>query len=79
MEALFSQLDDLIPTLQKDYDVPGVGIAIVKDDQVVYARGFGVLSQGRPEPVNADSLFGIGSCTKAFTATAVGMLVQRAN
>ncbi len=69
MEALFSLLNDLIPTLQKDYNVPGVGISIVKDDQVVYTRGFGELAKGRPEPVNADSLFGMGSCTKAFTAS----------
>jgi CubicO group peptidase (beta-lactamase class C family) len=76
MDALFSQLDSLIPALQEEYNVPGVGIAIVKDDQIVYARGFGSLAQGQPEPVDADSLFGIGSCTKAFTATAVGMLVE---
>lgn len=76
MDALFSLLDDLIPALQEDYRVPGVGITLVKDDQTVYARGFGVLEQGRPEPVDADSLFGIGSCTKAFTAAAVGLLVQ---
>lgn len=76
MIAPFSFLDDLIPTLQEDYNVPGVGILIVKDDQIIYARGFGVLAQGRPEPVDEDSLFGIGSCTKAFTATAVGILVQ---
>lgn len=76
MEALFTLLDDLIPSLQEDYHVPGVGISIIKDDQVIYTRGFGVLAQGRPEPANENSLFGIGSCTKAFTATAVGMLVQ---
>ena len=76
MDALFSQLDELIPTLLADYGVPGIGIALVKDDQVVYARGFGVREAGRPEPVDEHSIFGIGSCTKAFTATAVGMLVQ---
>ncbi len=76
MESLFPRLEALIPALMQDYGVPGVGISIVKGDEVVYAGGFGLLAQGKPEPVNADSLFGIGSCTKAFTATIVGMLVQ---
>ena len=76
MEALFSELDALVPALLADYGVPGVGIAIVKDDQVAYARGFGVRELGRPEWVDENTLFGIGSCTKAFTATAIGLLVQ---
>lgn len=76
MESLFPRLEALIPALMQDYGVPGVGISIVKGDEVVYAGGFGLLAQSKPEPVNADSLFGIGSCTKAFTATVVGMLVQ---
>ena len=54
----------------------GLAIAIVKDDSVVYARGFGVRKLGSPAPVTPKTLFAIGSTTKAMTATAVGMLVD---
>lgn len=60
----------------RDWSVPGVAIAIVKDDAVVHARGYGVLQHGRTERVDADTLFAIGSCTKAFTATALAILVE---
>ena len=54
----------------------GLAIAIVKDDSVVYAKGFGVRKLGNPAPVTPKTLFAIGSTTKAMTATAVGMLVD---
>lgn len=76
MDALLSKIDELVPALLADYGVPGAGIAVVKDDQAIYARGFGVREQDCPGLVDADTVFAIGSCTKAFTAAAVGMLVQ---
>lgn len=54
----------------------GLAIAIVKDDSIVYAKGFGVRKLGDPAPVTPRTLFAIGSTTKAMTATAVGMLVD---
>src|SRR5690348_16900153 len=59
-----------------DWKVPGLAIAVVKDDKVVWARGFGLRRLGSPQAVDADTLFGIGSNTKAFTAAALGTLVQ---
>jgi len=58
------------------WKVPGVAVAVVKDQQVVFAEGFGVRSLDAGEKVDADTLFAIGSNTKAFTATALGLLVQ---
>jgi len=58
------------------FEVPGVSVAIVKDGQVVLAKGYGVRKLGDPAPVNSETLFGIASNTKAFTATALGMLVE---
>src|SRR4029078_12554099 len=49
---------------------------IVKDDRVVVAKGYGVRKLGDPAPVDGRSLFGIASNTKAFTATALGLLVE---
>jgi CubicO group peptidase (beta-lactamase class C family) len=58
------------------FDVPGVALAIVKDDTVVLTKGYGVRTLGETAPVDARTLFGIASNTKAFTATALGLLVE---
>lgn len=56
--------------------VPGMAVAVVKDDRVVFARGFGERDLETGEAVTAETLFAIGSSTKAFTATAAGMVVD---
>lgn len=56
--------------------VPGAAVAIVRNDSVIYAKGYGVLALGGQTPVNDRTLFEIGSSTKAFTATAVAMMVS---
>lgn len=58
-------------------NVPGVAIAIVKDGQILYAGGFGQRDVASGAAVTADTLFMIGSTTKAFAATAVGLLAER--
>jgi len=60
----------------KTFEVPGLAVAVVKDGQVVLAKGYGVRRLGEPAPVDARTLFGIASNTKAFTATALGLLVE---
>jgi CubicO group peptidase (beta-lactamase class C family) len=51
----------------KTFDVPGVGVAVVKDGEVVFAKGYGVRKLGENASVDSHTLFGIGSNTKAFT------------
>src|SRR5688500_6510763 len=68
--------DAYVEGAMRDWQVPGMAIAILKDDSVVYARGFGVRELGRPEPVDVHTSFAIASTTKAFTATAIAMLVD---
>ena len=68
--------DAYVEEAMRDWQVPGMAIAIVKDDSVVYARGFGVRELGRPDPVDEHTSFAIASTTKAFTATAIAMLVD---
>jgi len=68
--------DAYVAAVMKQFEVPGMGIAIVKDGQVVLARGYGVKRLGSPDPVDANTRFGIASNTKAFTALAIGMLVE---
>ena len=69
-------LDQWVARTMKTFDVPGIAVAIVKDDAVVVAKGYGVRKLGEPAPVDAKTLFGIASNTKAFTATALGLLVE---
>ena len=68
--------DAFVTSAMTTWEVPGVAIAIVKGDSVVYAKGFGTRTIGRNEPVDASTLFAIGSSSKAFTATLVAMLVD---
>jgi CubicO group peptidase (beta-lactamase class C family) len=56
--------------------VPGMAIAVVENDRVVFLEGFGTLGLGRSERVTPDTRFGIASCSKAFTAFGVGLMVD---
>jgi len=69
-------LDPWVARVMQAFDVPGIGLAIVKDDTVVTAKGYGVRKLGESAPVDARTLFGIASNTKVFTAAALGMLVD---
>ncbi len=55
---------------------PGAAVAVVKDGRVIVAKGYGIKRLGAPDKVTPDTRFGIASNTKAFTATAIGMLVE---
>lgn len=68
--------DARIDEIMKASEIPGVAVAIVEDGQVTLARGYGVKKLGSPEPVDADTLFQIGSTSKAFTTAALAILVD---
>jgi CubicO group peptidase (beta-lactamase class C family) len=69
-------LDAHVERTMRAFDVPGMAVAVVKDGKVVVAKGYGVRKAGDPARVDADTLFGIGSNTKAFTTAALAMLVD---
>ena len=69
-------LDRWVARAMQTFEVPGIGLTIVKDDGVALAKGYGVRKLGDPARVDARTLFGIASNTKAFTATALGLLVE---
>jgi CubicO group peptidase (beta-lactamase class C family) len=75
-QPLPRDLDRYVADVLRAFEVPGVGLAIVKDGQVVLARGYGVRKLGDATPVDGRTLFGIASNTKAFTATSLGLLVE---
>ncbi|MFT2007064.1 serine hydrolase [Pontibacter sp. 13R65] len=69
-------LDTYYQQALKDWDVPGMAIAIVKNDSVIFAKGYGVLNAKTSGQVDANTVFGIASNTKAYTAAALGILVD---
>ena len=75
-EATLNGFDEYVNKALKDWELPGVAIAIVKNDKIVFARGYGVRKLGDPTPVDEKTLFAIGSSSKAFTAAAIAMLVD---
>src|SRR4029077_20027941 len=58
------------------WHLPGLAIAVVQNDRVIFIKGYGVKETGKTEPITADTLFELGSTTKAFTATAMAMLAD---
>lgn len=69
-------LDEFIAETMKTWKVPGLAIAVVQDGEVILAKGYGYRDVEKQLPVTPQTLFAIGSITKSFTVTAVGMLVD---
>lgn len=70
------ELDAYIEKAMDEWEVPGLAIAIVENDTVVFAKGYGVREIGDPTPVDEHTVFAIASATKAFTSASVAMLVD---
>ena len=69
-------LDAYVGRAITDWRVPGLAIVVVKDDSVVFIKGYGVRELGKPDPVTVHTRFGNMSTTKAFTAMLVAMLAD---
>ena len=70
------ELDAFVAKGVKDWGIPGLSVSIVKNDSVIFARGYGVRTLAGAGAVDDQTLFGIMSTTKAFTAMAIAMLVD---
>ncbi|MCA9884843.1 MAG: beta-lactamase family protein [Anaerolineae bacterium] len=73
---LLAELESFIEQAMQEWEVPGVAVAIVNGDEVLYSSGFGTRTLGEESPVSADTLMMIGSTTKSMTTTVMGMLVD---
>jgi CubicO group peptidase (beta-lactamase class C family) len=71
-----TELDTSIERAMSDWGVPGLAVAIVQNNAVVFAKGYGVRTRGDSAPVDERTVFAIASCTKAFTAATIAMLVD---
>ena len=76
MKTSLEGFDAVVDKAIADFKVPGLAIAVVKDGEVIYARGFGKRDVDKNLPVTPKTLFAIGSCTKAFTTFVMGTLVD---
>lgn len=72
----FAGLDTAFARVLKDWHAAGFAVAVVEKNKVVYAKGFGYRDYENKIPVTPNTLFAIGSCTKAFTASMLGILRQ---
>jgi len=72
----FDAFDSFVDGALKTWNVPGLAVAIIKDGEVVLAKGYGLRDVKRNLPVTPDTLFAIGSATKAFTVMSLGVLVD---
>lgn len=70
------KLDELIQNTLKTFDVPGISVGIVKDGKTVYSKGFGVSSLNSRQKMDENTLVGIASNSKGFTATALAILAD---
>ncbi|MGH6911496.1 MAG: serine hydrolase, partial [Phenylobacterium sp.] len=71
-----ARIDDTVARAMAAFQAPGVAVGIVKDGKVVMAKGYGVRQAGKPDRVDAGTVFQIGSNTKAFTTAALSILVD---
>ncbi|SDS54332.1 CubicO group peptidase, beta-lactamase class C family [Polaribacter sp. KT25b] len=70
------KLDNLIEQTLKTFDVPGISVGILKDNKIVYAKGFGVRSLTNKKDMNENTLVGVASNSKGFTCFALAMMID---
>ncbi|PKL82864.1 MAG: serine hydrolase [Ignavibacteriae bacterium HGW-Ignavibacteriae-3] len=70
------KIDAFIANAMGDWKMPGFSVAIVKNDSVIFAKGYGVKDINKKEPVDENTLFVIASCSKAFTTASLAILVD---
>src|SRR5688500_1199351 len=76
LEERLTEIDAYAQKVMADWKQPGMAIAVVKDDKVVFAKGYGTRELGKNAPVDADTVFAIASNSKAFTVAALAILVD---
>ena len=75
-DSVSREFDAYVAKAVRDWQAPGLSIAVVKDGKILFAKGYGVRELGKPEPFDTSTVSAIASTTKAMTAVAMGMLVD---
>lgn len=76
-EEMLAGWDNYIETKRVRYGIPGAAVVMVRGNEVIFAKGFGVREVGQPDPVTPDTIFPIGSTTKSLNATLAARLVDQ--
>ncbi|CAN5348162.1 serine hydrolase [soil metagenome] len=76
LEQKIKEFDQYVEAGRKQWDVPGLALAVVKDGKVIFKKGYGVRDNTQPDAVNTETLFSCASTTKAMTAVCMGILVD---
>ncbi len=76
-ECAPKNISEILGPLRKEYQLPALAAAVVKDNQLVAVGAVGYRKSGCPKRVSVDDKFHIGSCTKAMTATLAAILVEQ--
>jgi len=71
------QIDSLVEKTLVTFNVPGIAVSVIKDGKIIHSKGYGVRSIKSNKKVDENTLFGVASNTKAFTAAALGVLVDQ--
>jgi CubicO group peptidase (beta-lactamase class C family) len=70
------KIERLTERVMREFNIPGIAVAVIKDDRVVHMKGYGVRSIATGQKTDEHTLFAIASNTKAFTSAALGILVD---
>ena len=72
----YEELDKTIAHGVELFNMPGMAVGIIKNGEVVFSKAYGYSNSETKEPANTETLFGIASCSKAFTAACIAILVD---
>lgn len=72
----FEEFNDFLLEKMKEWDIPGIAVGIIKDDEIIYASGLGLRDVNNNLEATPNTLFAIGSASKSFTTLAIGILVD---
>ncbi len=75
-KSTINGIDEFIVSVMDEWEVPGLAIAVVRDGEVILSKGYGYRNREDQLPVTPRTLFAIGSITKSFTVTTLGVLVD---
>lgn len=75
-EIDFGKFNSYVKKAMRDYSMPGLAIGVIRHGDIVFQQGYGVNKIGEDQRVSTNSMFGIASLSKAFTAASIGMLVE---
>jgi CubicO group peptidase (beta-lactamase class C family) len=76
-ELNIGEIDSLVEDALRLYEIPGAAVGVIVNGEVILAKGYGHRDQKNELPITEETLFGIGSTTKAFTACILGQLVDK--